>query len=102
MRGNVERVAKKLDSASTGGVVMLARLTRFEGIDPAALLSPALWRLQNEGLSRLSRVAMVTSMEWLRQAVEKSARLHRVEVRSFAPQDGKRARAWLEEGRTVV
>jgi len=101
-REDVERVAAHLDTTGGDGVMMLARLTRFDGIDPAALTSPALWRLKGEGLSRLSRVALVTSMEWLRRAVESSARMHRVEVRSFAPQDEKLACAWLEEDRTAA
>jgi|GEM_PF-2258782 len=99
-REDVERVAARLDLAGKGERPMLARLTRFEGFDPAALLSPALWRLQNDGLSRLSRVALVTSLEWLGRAVESAARTQRVEVRRFSPESEAAARAWLNEGRT--
>ena len=95
-RADVEAAAARLDAPAGPKVRLLARLRRFEGVEPAALLSPALWRLQREGLSRVSRAAVVTSVEWLGRAIESAARLQGVEVRTFAPDDEAGARAWLE------
>jgi len=98
-RDAVERVVALLDKASAGDVAMLARLTRFEGVEPAALMSPALWRLQADGLSKLSHVALLTSIDWLGRAVESAAARHRIEVRRFQPGEETAARAWLDERR---
>ena len=100
-RADVESAAARLDEPAKGDVRLLARLRRFEGVEPAALVSPALWRLQREGLSRVSRAAVVTSVEWLGRAIESAARLQGVEVRTFAPDDEVGARAWLDAATTV-
>ena len=100
-RADVEAAAARLDAPAGPKMRLLARLRRFEGVEPAALLSPALWRLQREGLSRVSRAAIVTSVEWLGRAIESAARLQGVEVRTFAPDDEAGARAWLEAATTV-
>ena len=100
-RADVEAAAARLDAPAGPKVRLLARLRRFEGVEPAALLSPALWRLQREGLSRVSRAAVVTSVEWLGRAIESAARLQGVEVRTFAPDDEAGARAWLESAATA-
>ena len=70
-------------------------------MEPAALLSPALWRLQREGLSRVSRAAVVTSVDWLGRAIESAGRLQGVEVRVFGPEDEAGARGWLGAATTV-
>ena len=100
-RDDVEAAAARLDAPAGPKVRLLARLRRFEGVEPAALMSPALWRLQREGLSRVSRAAVVTSVDWLGRAIESAARLQGVEVRTFAPGDEAGARAWLEAAATA-
>ncbi len=96
-REDVERVAERLDAPATGKVLLLARIASFHGVEPAALLSPALWRLQREGMARVSRVALVTSLDWLGRAIESAARLQHVDVRAFPPGEEAAARTWLAE-----
>lgn len=101
-RADVERVAAVLAQLQTDGALLLARIARFDGIDPAALLSPALWQLQGAGLTRVKRVAVVTSIGWLGRSAESLAQRQRVEVRSFAAGEEAAARDWLREGTTVA
>lgn len=99
-RADVEAMATRLDGIGTGAerVRLLGRVVRFEGFEPAVMLSPALWRLQREGLGRVSRFALVSSVEWLGRILESTGRLQGVEVRSFAPDAEADARAWLGDG----
>ena len=96
-RADVEAVAARLDEVGAGAerVRILGRVRRFDGFEPAVMLSPALWRLQREGLARVSRFALVTSVEWLGRLLESTGRLQGVEVRTFAADDEAGARAWL-------
>ena len=96
-REDVEAMVARLDELGGGEprVRLLGLVRRFDGFEPAVLLSPALWRLQGEGLSRVSRFALVGSVDWLGRLLESAGRLQRVEVRTFAPDDEARARAWL-------
>ena len=96
-RADVEAVAARLDEVGAGAerVRILGRVRRFDGFEPAVMLSPALWRLQREGLARVSRFALVTSVDWLGRLLESTGRLQGVEVRTFPADDEAGARAWL-------
>ena len=79
-------------------VDMLARIDAFDGFDPGLLGDRDHWRMERDGLRKLRRYAIVTSIGWLAGAAGLAGRLTSVEIRVFEPSEEGAARAWLDEG----
>ena len=97
---DIERLMPEFDRALEGDapIDMLARIDSFRGFDPELLTDRDTWRLKREGLKRLRRYAVVTSIGWLASTVAVIDKVVSPELRAFSPDEEPAARAWLDEG----
>jgi len=67
--------------------------TEFEGIDPGAVWED--FKVGMEHLTRWERVAVVTDIEWITQAMRLFSFLMPGVVKLFSTSESERARSWI-------
>ena len=74
---------------------VLARITCYDGFDPAVLVNPKYLELKLAALRHVARYAIVGAPEWMCRASDLARPLLRFGLRHFASGDEDAARAWL-------
>jgi SpoIIAA-like len=97
-QADIEEVVKKLEVEfeTHMSVRVFARVERFYGIRPRALLNPSLLRLKLQALRKVERYAIVGDASWLDRYVALVRKLSDIELRHFRVAQESEAWTWLE------